>query len=111
MSTAPPLILTREQASRLQAYLQTYRRYAFAEILPGADRNITLRVLQTMQGKLITVIDQRSALFRLVLTPEEMTTLKAIITALLTLYAQEPASQERNAILTDLAALKASLKY
>ncbi|HEU5376585.1 MAG TPA: hypothetical protein VFV38_14200 [Ktedonobacteraceae bacterium] len=110
MSTAPPLLLTREQASRLQAYLQTYRRYAFAALLPGADRNTTLRVLQTMQGKLIDVIDQKTAPFRLVLTMEERTTLKAITAELLSLYAQESASEERNAILADLAALRASLK-
>ncbi|HEU5384027.1 MAG TPA: hypothetical protein VFV38_52195 [Ktedonobacteraceae bacterium] len=111
MSTAPPLTLTREQASRLQAYLQAYRRYAFAMLLPCADRNTTLRVLQTMQGKLIGVIDQKTIPFRLVLTTEEMATLKIITAELLMLYAQESASEERNAILTDLAALKASLKH
>ncbi|HEU5383361.1 MAG TPA: hypothetical protein VFV38_48795 [Ktedonobacteraceae bacterium] len=110
MSTAPPLTLTREQASRLQAYLQTYRRYAFAAFLPGADRNTTLRVLQMMQGKLIDAIDQKIVPFRLILTTEEMITLKAITAELLLLYTQEPASEERNAILADLAALKASLK-
>src|SRR5579875_882223 len=76
MSTAPPLILTRDQASRLQVYLQTYRRYAFASLLPGTDRNTTLRILQTMQCKLIDVIDQKIALFLLVLSVEEMTTLR-----------------------------------
>jgi hypothetical protein len=110
MSTAPPLILTRDQASRLQVYLQTYRRYAFASLLPGTDRNTTLRILQTMQGKLIDVIDQKIAPFHLVLTVEEMTTLRTITTELLTLYAKEPVSDQRDAILVDLAALKASIK-
>src|SRR5579884_4558658 len=80
MSTAPPLTLTRDQASRLQAYLQTYRRYAFATLLPGTDRNTTLRTLQTMQGKLIATLDQQTAPFQLVLTTEEMTTIKTIAT-------------------------------
>jgi hypothetical protein len=110
MSTAPPLTLTREQTSRLQAYLQTYRRYAFAALLPGAERNTILRTLQTMQGKLIDALDQKTAPFRLALTVEEMTTLRAIATELLLLYAKEPASEQRNDILTDLAALKASLR-
>lgn len=110
MSTAPPLTLTREQASRLQTYLQTYRRYAFAALLPGAERNTTLRTLQTMQGKLIDALDQKTAPFRFVLTVDEWTILRAIITELLHLYAKEPASDQRSAILTDLAALKASLK-
>lgn len=110
MSTAPPLSLTREQASRLQVYVQTYRRYAFASLLPSVDRNTTLRTLQAMQGKLIGVMDQKTALLQLVLTTEEMTTLKTIITELLSLYAREPGSTERIAVLADLAALKASLK-
>jgi hypothetical protein len=45
MSTAPPLSLTREQARRLQGYVQTYRRYAFASLMPGTERNTTLRIL------------------------------------------------------------------
>lgn len=110
MGTAPPLQLTRDQASRLQAYLQTYRRYAFASLLPSVERNTTLRVLQTMQGKLIEVMDQQTVLLQLVLTREEMTTLKAIITELLALYARQPESAERTAMLGDLAALKISLK-
>ena len=110
MGTAPQLVLTREQASRLQAYLQTYRRYAFASLVPSTERNTTLRILQAMQGKLIDVMDQKTALLQLVLTTEEMTTIKIIITDLLILYAREPASVERNATLVDLAALKGSLK-
>ena len=110
MSTAPQLVLTREQANRLQAYLQTYRRYAFASLIPSVDRNTTLRILQAVQGKLIDVIDQKTALLQLVLTTEEMTTMKTVVTELLLLYAKEPASAERNATLTDLAALKGSLK-
>ncbi len=110
MGTAPPLQLTRDQASRLQAYLQAYRRYAFASLMPSVERNTILRILQAMQGKLIEVMDQKAALLQLVLTREEMTTLKTIITELLALYARQPESAERIATLGDLAALKISLK-
>src|SRR5579883_210470 len=110
MSTAPPLTLTREQASRLQAYLQTYRRYALAALLPGTERNTTLRILQTMQGKLIAALDQHPVSFQLVLTTEEMTTLKTMVTEIMLLYARQPESAERLATLADLAALKASLR-
>jgi len=110
MGTAPPLQLTRDQAGRLQAYLQTYRRYAFASLMPSVERNTTLCILQAMQGKLIEVMDQKAALLQLVFTREEMTTLKTIITELLALYAQQPESAERIATLGDLAALKISLK-
>ncbi len=110
MSAAPPLLLTCEQASRLQAYLQTYRRYAFASLAPSTGRNNTLRILQAMQGKLIDVMDQKMTPLQLMLTTEEMTTLKTIITELLVLYAREPASAERSATLADLAALRGSFK-
>jgi hypothetical protein len=110
MNTAPPLPLTREQASRLHAYLQTYRRYALAALLPGTDRNTTLRILQTMQGKLIAALDQQIVSFQLVLTTEEMTTVTTMVTELMLLYARQPESAERLATLADLAALKASLR-
>src|SRR5579883_1703420 len=110
MSTAPPLMLTRDQARRLHDYIQTYRRYAFASLMPSVERNTTLRILQTMQGKLINVIDQRTALLTCVLTVEEIKTLKAMTTELLLLYAKEPISDQRGAILADIAALKASLR-
>jgi hypothetical protein len=63
-----------------------------------------------MQGKLIDIMDQKTALFMLVLTMEEMTILKAMTAGLLLLYGQEPASAERNATLGDLAALRATLE-
>lgn len=110
MSTAPPLTLTREQAGRLQAYLQTYRRYAFASLMPSVERNTTLRALQAMQGKLIDIMNQKTVLLQLVLTAEELTTLKTIVTELLVLSAKEPGSAERNATLVDLAALRAMLR-
>ena len=110
MSTAPPLSLTRDQASRLQAYMQTYRRYAFASLVPSAGRNTLLRVLQAIQGKLVAIIDQRTIPFTLILTTEELTTLKTILVELLHLYAQEAPSAERNAALADIAALKASIE-
>lgn len=109
-STAPPFLLTHEQAHRLHGYIQTYRQYALTAFLPSAGRNTTLRILQTMQGKLIEVLDLGAATLQLNLTREEMTALRAIITELLTLYARQPESNERNTVLIDLAALKHSLK-
>lgn len=110
MSTAPPLLLTRDQASRLQAYLQTYRRTSFASLLPSIERNQTLRMLQGMQGKLIDMMDQKTTSLQLVLTTEEMTTLKAIARELMIWYAAQPANPERNATLADLADLKGHLR-
>jgi hypothetical protein len=107
--------LTREQASRLQASLQTYRRYAFASLAPSPKRNTTLRILQGIQGKLIAVIDvallnQKTALLSLVLTVGEITALRTIIEELRLLSMQEKASAERDATLADLRALKDTLQ-
>lgn len=110
MGTAPPLLLTREQGRRLQAYLQTYRRYAFALLMPSTERNTTLRVLQGMQGKLVELIDQKTTPLPFVLTGEELVLLKVIIVEVLKLVAQEPNGPERNAALVDLADLKGHLR-
>ncbi len=110
MSTAPPFLLTRDQARRLQTSLQTYRQYAFASFAPSTERNNTLRIIQSIQGQLVGLMDQQTALLQLVLTMEEMTTLKAVTAELLALYARQPESAERIAVLSDLAVLRNSLK-
>src|SRR5258707_488822 len=108
MSTAPPLVITRDQANRLQGYVQAYRHYAFASLAPSTERNHTLRVLQAVQGKLIEATDQKTAMLQLVLTTGEVATVKAVVTELLVLHAKQPGSAERIATLGDLAALKSS---
>ena len=108
MRTAPPLTLTREQASRVQGYIQTYRHYAFASLAPSTARNGMLRSVQAIQSKLVEVMDQQTTPVLLVLTTVERTTLQVMTAELLALYGQEPASAERNATLGDLAALKAT---
>lgn len=110
MSTAPPFILTREQAVRLQGYIQTYRHYALSLLLPSTERNVMLRGLQALQGKLIEALDQKAEPLRLILSGEEMMVLKTTVNGLLTLYGGQPESAERTATLGDLASLKISLK-
>lgn len=109
MSTAPPFFMSHDQASRLQAYLQTYRQHAFANILPTVERNNLLRLTQAIQGKLIHLQVSRTEALQLILSQEERAALKAMITELLYLYARQPERQERDKALTDLASLKMSL--
>lgn len=109
MSTAPPLVITHDQANRLQGYVQAYRHYAFASLVPSAGRNNTLRILQAVQGKVIAAMDQQTAVVQLVFMAEEIATLQAVTAELLVLYAKQPESAERIATLGDLAALKRSL--
>lgn len=111
MSTAPPFALSREQATRLQAYIQFYRQYAFSSLLPSVERNNTLRLLQLVQGKIIQILDQGPGRLQLILSCEERTMLKAVATDLLLLWSRQPESPERLTTLGDLAALKNGLQY
>jgi hypothetical protein len=109
MATAPPFFLNHAQAARLQAYMKIYRQHAFDTRLPTTERNNLLRLTQSVQGKLIQLQSLRDESLPLVLTQEEKTALKTVITELLNLYAQQPSSKERIKTLGDLAALKQSL--
>lgn len=107
----PPFTVSREQASRLQGYIQTYRQYALTSFMPSTERNVTLRGLQMLQGKLIEIRDQKATPLQLVLNREAVTVLKSTINEFLALYAKQPESAERIATLSNLAALKNSLKH
>lgn len=109
ISTAPPFFLNHAQAVRLQAYIHTYRQHAFTTMLPSIECNNMLRLVQAIQGKLIQLQTLRVDALRLVLSQEEKAALKAVIAELLHLYARQPESQERLAMLADLASLKSSL--
>jgi hypothetical protein len=110
MSTAPPFLLTREQATRLHGYIQTYRQYALTRLLPSTERNVLLRGLQALQGKLIEALDRPANPLRLVLSRDEVGVLNTMVNGLLTLYGGQAESAERTATINDLAALKLSLK-
>lgn len=110
VSTGSPLSLERKRAGRLQAYVRIYRQYIFAALLPSVERNSMLRLLQTMQGKLISALDQQTDTLQLVLAPEEMVVLQKVVAELLRLYAKQPDNGNRLAIVTDLADIKESLQ-
>jgi hypothetical protein len=109
MSTAPPFPITRQQAARLQAYIQTHRQYAFSSLLPSVARNTTLRVLQAIQGKVIEAMDQQTPIVHVLFSREERAVLQSVVSELLLYYAKQPERAERIAALNDLAALKQSL--
>jgi hypothetical protein len=112
MSMAPPLSLTQEQARRLLAYIQAYRRALLTQLAPSTERNANQRLLQALQGKLMQEMDrleqERSLSFDL--THEEQRIVKQLAADLLLLRAREQASPERDAALVDLAQLKATVE-
>lgn len=101
-----PLHLSREQSARLLGYVQTYRRYALTQLAPSTERNTTQRLLQALQGKLIREMDQPSATCSLAVNAEEVKALQTMIRDLLHLTTREAGSDQRNAMLLDLAGLK-----
>lgn len=106
----PPFVLTKDQATRLLAYIQTYRRHVLTQLAPSTDRNTIQRHLQALQGKLIHEMDQQSAVAHLALSSEERGALQTMVADFLQVTAQEPATAQRDATLHDLAALKATLE-
>ncbi len=114
MGTAPPpFLLSHDQAQRLHTYIQAYRTYALTSLLPSPERNTALRVLQGLQSKLIEVLDHAtipSYPLSLSFAREEAMMVKLAATELIALYSRQPEGAERIATLSDLAALKLSLK-
>ncbi|HEU5383622.1 MAG TPA: hypothetical protein VFV38_50120 [Ktedonobacteraceae bacterium] len=111
MSTAPPpFSMNHEQAQRLVSYIQTYRRYAWEYQAPSRERNELIRLLQTVQGKLMSSMDQRNEYIWLPLAVAETAALQTMVNDLFALYGMEPASDDRNRTIADLILLKNYLK-
>lgn len=110
MSTAPPLLLSREQAERLRTYMQEYRRSALTNMPPTQERNTTLRLIQALQGKLLAQMDQKLPQVDLILAKEDVAALKAMTKSLLQLYGKKPDSFDRTMTVTDVGKLYTYLK-
>ena len=102
--------LTPEQARRLQGYIQTYRRSAYASQLPGRERNRALRLAQHFQGQLAEALTQGTVPLSLLLSDEERGILQNITDHLLTLNAQQNASAGQPATMQDLTELQRMLQ-
>ncbi|GCF10295.1 hypothetical protein [Dictyobacter arantiisoli] len=115
MNTAPLPIsfhMTPTQARKLVTYIQSYRRLAWENTVPSAERNATLRLLQAVQGKLLSTIDQQNTTITIMLTinTDELLALNIMVDALRKFYASNPMIGERNTIIADLNGLKTSLE-
>ena len=111
MSSAPiSYALTQEQALRLEGYVQSYRRHAYASQLPGRERNRALRLAQHVQGQLAERLAQGSVPLSLVLSDEERGILQSITGHLLALSARQRASAGQLATIQDLRELQSMLQ-
>lgn len=110
MSLAPPLLLNREQTARLFQYMQEYRHFALTNLPPTQERNTTLRLVQSLQGKLLSLASQGMLQVHLPLTKEEASALKAMAKSLLMSYGERPNSSDRISTIIDIGKLYAFLK-
>lgn len=111
MNTTSPLLLNREQAERLFLYIQVYRRSALISMPSTQERNATLRLVQSLQGKLLSLCVQESVpQVYFPLSREEGTALKAMAKNLLLHYGEKPDSSDRTIMVTDVGQLYVYLK-
>lgn len=110
MYAAPMLRLSQQQVSQLLASCTLYRAHIWRTVPPTPERNQLLRVIQSLQGRLMVGQEQMVGEFSLVITPEEGRALRQMLTTVLSLYGQEPASQQRTQRLGEVAGLRLLLE-
>ena len=112
MSSSPlplSLSITYKQAQRLTHYIQIYRRFAWENIEPTAERNATLRALQVLHGRIMSKMDQQNESIILPIMPDERLAMKMMISHVLGRYQVSSATRERTLAIADLTALKSFL--
>lgn len=110
MYAAPMLRLNQQQVSQLLTFCALYRSHIWRTVQPSPERNQVLRVVQSLQGRLLAGQEQTGGELSLVLNQEEGRTLRQMLTTMLTLYGQEPSSQQRTQRLGEVAGLRLLLE-
>jgi hypothetical protein len=110
MYAAPMLCLSQQQVSQLLASCTLYRSHIWRTLPPSPERNQVLRLIQSVQGRLMAGQEQTRGEFTLVINQEEGRALRQMLTTVLAIYGQEPASQQRTQRLGDVAGLRLLLE-
>jgi hypothetical protein len=110
MYAAPMLRLSQQQVSQLLASCTLYRSHIWRTLPPSPERNQLLRMIQSVQGRLLAGQEQAIGEFTLVINQEEGRALRQMLTTALALYGQEPPSQQRTQCLGDVAGLRLMLE-
>jgi hypothetical protein len=106
MGTVPVLRLNWYQRAQLTAHCTTYRAYLWQQVLPSPERNQTLRVIQSLQGRLEKAQEQGQADINLSLTAEERSVVKQLLSGLTQFYGAAPPSEQRTQTLGELATFR-----
>jgi hypothetical protein len=106
MGTVPVLRLTQHQMAQLLAYCTTYRSYLWQYLLPSPERNLTLRGVQSLQGRLEKAQEQGREGINLSLSAEERSAVKQLLSGLTQFYGAAPPSEQRTRMLGELTVLR-----
>jgi hypothetical protein len=106
MGTVPALHLKRDQLAQMLAVCTAYRAYLWQYLTPTPERNLMLRGVQSLQGRLEKAQEQGQENISLSLTAEEKSILKQLLGGLTQFYGAAPPSEQRTQKLGELAALR-----
>lgn len=106
MASIPVLRLNPLQIGQLVGYCAAYRSYLWQNTWPAPERNVTIRHIQVLQGKLEKSQEQVQAEHALFLAGEEQQTLKRLLSEMLRLIANAPSSEQRMRQVAEVAGLR-----
>ncbi len=104
------LSLGQAQTEQLADICAAYRAYAWRMLEPTTERNQTMRAIQAVQGRLSQARAEGSETLDLTLCAEEKQALRHVMCVLMQARGAEPASEERNQALGELAVLRVVLE-
>ncbi len=104
------LHLGQAHAEQLAGMCAAYRTHAWHALEPTPERNQTMRAIQAVQGRLSQACAQRTETLHLTLCAEEKQALRQMMCVLMQARGAEPASEERNQALGELAVLRMVLE-
>jgi hypothetical protein len=110
METSPVLRLNLAQVAQLIRYCTTYRSYLWQNAMPTSERNQTIRSLQALQGRLEKALEQAQTGITLLVTTEEKTTLRQLLSGLIQCYGNAPPSEQRTQALADVTECRIALQ-
>ncbi|GLV55380.1 hypothetical protein KDH_22270 [Dictyobacter sp. S3.2.2.5] len=105
------LSLTSKQLQHLIHCIQVYRRFAWENMEPTAERNAALRVLQALHGRIMSDLEQPNGSITIMLpiTPDERIAMTMMISYILDQYKGGAPNKERTLLIADLTGLKSIL--
>ncbi|MGH2509426.1 MAG: hypothetical protein ACRDHZ_18770 [Ktedonobacteraceae bacterium] len=111
IQNVPALRMNQQQVAQLMSHLTVYRAYLWQRVIPTPERNHTIHLMQTMQGRLAYEQQQGHADLTFPLSKEEAQTLQRVFSGLMRLHGNAPRSEQRLHMLGEIAALRVLVEH